>query len=95
MNTFYTSTEQTARKEYRCDLCQEIMDDCGRLDDMMGISDEDAETMRRIQAEGMRIRKGEKYLRESGVYDGYWWHRRSIPEVMRIAMKNRFFEDRY
>lgn len=93
MSDFHVETVRTARKDYRCDISRWILNDSGPLDDLPGITAEDAEIMRKIQTDGCRIRKGDRYVYQSGVYDGYWYNRRAIPEVLRIAYKCGFFRD--
>ena len=88
MNTALTYKIRTARKSYRCDACEFIFDLEGDYSDL---TYSEKKALVRARRNKYRIMKGDKYIYETGIYDGEFYTSRAIPEIHKICKRLRLY----
>lgn len=78
-------TNPKARKDYLCDACWSIRESMVYPDDFLG---EDLEALKRAEANGWKIKKGDTYFKQKNKVDGELSTFRCIPEIADIYFKN-------
>ena len=95
-----------ARKDYHCDACEQLLD-AGCLYEnhqdktinrdyikfKFGFTDEEADAILKAEANGWKIKKGERYNKQNNKCDGEIYTFRTIPEIEAICWKHGFFNE--
>ena len=84
MTTLLSHKEHTAQKDYHCDASLFITE-CGRPDFFKTISDYRNYII--AKSKGFKILKGEKYYRQSGIFEGEFYCSKMIPEMHNLCVK--------
>lgn len=89
MATILTDEVRTARKDYHCDACSCIFES----DAISYLSFSELRIMVKAKMNGYKILKGQKYIYQSGIYDGAFYVFRGIPEVLQIYFNHDLHEE--
>lgn len=89
---FYPSKIQTARKDYHCMACENI-NEAWNGADILALPVDELIEYQKAKANGFMIKAGEKYLFQSGVYDGQFYTYRAIPEMNDLCHKYDLFPE--
>lgn len=87
---FCKITTPIARKEYKCDTADWIING---LDNQIEINDEDLAIIEKHRLNGWVIKKGDKYMRCSGMFDGEFTVFTAILELDRICKDYGLYPD--
>jgi hypothetical protein len=88
----YPSTTPKARKDYHCMACENIQQAWNDAD-IQALPDNERDAYELARSHNFRIHKGEKYVCQSGVYDGEFYTFRGIPAMVDICHKYELFEE--
>jgi len=94
-----------ARKDYPCNAC-EVLLNAGCLyenykdktikkdyiKNRFGFTDSEVDAILKAEANGWKIKKGERYYKQNNKCDGELYTFRTIPEIVAICWKYGFFD---
>lgn len=76
-------TEQTARKDYPCQACEQVLHVLGM--DEKEFTPKEWELMMSAKEDGFKIKKRKKYIKITGKYEGEFATFRARPEIDEIC----------
>jgi len=90
MSTLLTDVIRTARKKHTCDACQWVLNS--------GLGDEDLtakeiDHLRQAEADNWQIHPGQKYIHQTGVYEGDFYTFRARQGMHAICLKYKIYEE--
>ncbi len=85
----YTTTTPIARKDYACDAATHLSDIAV---DEFDFTDKERRLMDQVHAGELKINKGEKYIKTSGLWDGESSVFRARPDLEKICVKYGIYE---
>jgi hypothetical protein len=88
MSIVLGETQPTAKKDYPCDACEWLLN--GGYPEGMTISE--WRSIVRAKRNGWKIKAGQKYIKQAGIYEGDFYCTRSIPEIHAICLKYDVYE---
>ena len=85
-----------ARKDHVCDACSWLLDRVNaNAEDIvldLDCTDEEKAALERAEANGWKVKKGDKYWYWKGVFDGQISESHSIPEIHEICIKYDIYD---
>jgi hypothetical protein len=96
MNTLLRSETRKARKNHRCDACHWLLSESGDIDYLArehGLTESEVSSLKLAEKNGWGIKKGDKYLYQTGKYDGEMCTFKAIPAVDDICQKYEIYPD--
>ena len=81
-------TTQVARKDYDCMACDWINNSWGNFD----FSVSELKSIARARKAGYKIKKGQKYIRQTNKFEGRIYTFVAIPEMDEICLKHDIYE---
>lgn len=88
----HPSTSPKAKKDYHCDACHHLRESWNDAD-ISDLPNDEREAIELAKSHNWRILKGEKYVCQTGVYDGQYFTFRGIPAIVDICHKYELFPD--
>lgn len=89
--TFISEKTVTARKDHNCDACESVL---AEGINRFGYSRPELRVLAKARANNWKIKKGEKYLRQTIIDDGGMiCTLKMIPEVDKICIDNVLYEE--
>ena len=90
MNTILTDAIRTASKKHTCDACEWFLNS--------GLGDEDLTAqeighLRQAMADNWQIQPGQKYIYQTGVYEGDFYTVRARQDMHAICLKYDIYEE--
>lgn len=85
-----TVTTPKARKDYPCEACQWLLNDCWQEADY---TPEEWQQMEQAKADGYKILSGQKYIKVSGKWEGEFAVFRARPEIDAICQKYDIYQE--
>jgi len=85
-----SQSEPVARKNYNCDACQLLNNS---VDDWSIFTDSEMEIIDKARANGWKILKGEKHLKQNSIQNGDFCSCRFMPNIAQICLKYGFYDD--
>lgn len=89
MSIVLSDTQPIAKKDYHCDACAWLLN--GGFPEGMKISE--WRSIVKAKRNGWKVKVGQKYLRQTGIYDGDFYCTKSIPEIHEICLKYDVYEN--
>lgn len=84
---FYEESEQVARKDYRCDAAEFVIEAINEG----YFSFAEYRTIAKAKRERWQIKKGQKYLKVKGKWDGEFCQFRARPEIDALCHKHDLY----
>tara|TARA_R110002049_G_scaffold282589_3_gene462439 strand:+ start:1175 stop:1447 length:273 start_codon:yes stop_codon:yes gene_type:complete len=84
-----TTTEPVARKDYHCMACDWIHDSIS--EQIFNFSE--LRLIAKAKKENWQIKKGQKYIKVSGKWDGEWCTFRARPEINDLCQKHDIYQE--
>lgn len=85
----FTDSEPVARKEYRCDAYCYWLSNLAESD----FEGDDLLIYQGAKADNFRIKKGMKYVKRVGLFDGVWQTFRARIDTNNLCLKLDLYED--
>jgi hypothetical protein len=89
MSIVLSQSTPIAKKEHGCDACTWLIN--GGYPEGMSISE--WRSVVRAKRNKWKIKAGQKYIRQTGIYEGDFYCSKSIPEIHEICLKYDIYED--
>ena len=89
-NAVFKNKIVTARKEHDCSAC-EMISNGDNPEDWMEV--DELIVYLKVKEKGFKINPGDRYIFQTGVYDGELYTYRAIPEIHDICVKYDIFGD--
>ena len=87
---FYEQTNPTARRNYRCDASEILVNTgCAKED----FEPDEWKLISQAKEDGFRILKGSEYIKTKGKYDGDFAEFRARPEIDAICIKYDLYDE--
>ncbi len=93
MYTGLSSSKPTARKEHYCNACEHLLLDGTPKEG--GFSPAEWKAIEKAKANNWKIQKGEKYLKQVGVFDGDFQTFKAIKEIHDICLEHDYYNYDY
>ena len=82
-------TEQVARRDYNCSACEWVHD---WINEQV-FSFAELRLIAKAKRDGWRIKKGQKYIKVTGKWDGDWSVFRARPEINELCQKHGIYQE--
>ena len=83
--SFSTTETFTARKNYECDACGWLNIDLSYVIELCTFTEK--KQIVKARGNNWQIKKGQKYIKVKGIWEGEWSVYRAIPEIQNIIDK--------
>lgn len=84
------TTRPIARKDHHCDACKTLRE--GGEPSREDFNDKEWEAISRAKENGWQIKKGERYINQTNLIDGYLSTFKGILEIVEICDQRGYFE---
>lgn len=81
-------SEPVAKKDYSCDACVWLFESDYRY----GLTISEYRSIVKAQRNGYKIKSGDKYIYQVGIYDGNFYIFRAIPDIHKICLKYDMYD---
>lgn len=88
MGQLISQTEPVARKDYRCQACEWILNE-----GFDGFTISEYRLLVKAKRDGWKIKKGQKYVKQFCEYDGEVYTWRARPEIHAICLKHDLYDN--
>ena len=86
---FYTGTSPVAKKDHNCGACEWILNSC----DWGMFTFAELRIIVKARRDGWKIKKGQKYIKCSGRWNGEWDTFRARPEINDLCQKYDIYQE--
>jgi len=85
----FTDTDPVAKKDYHCDACRYWLSNMGENE----FDGDDLLLYQAAKTDGIKIKKGTKYVKREGKWDGEWCTFRARVDMNNLCIKLDLYND--